>query len=111
VSVALEQAATAADVRSIAEAPDGLGFTVAVAVSRPCWVSATVDDDQQAEWMLQAGDRRTFHVRRELVLTTRDAGAVEMTVNGVVAKPLGRSGEAVTARLSPANFRQYLLTP
>jgi hypothetical protein len=111
VPVALEQAATAADVRSIAEAPDGLGFTVAVAVSRPCWVSATVDDDQQAEWMLQAGDRRTFHVRRELVLTTRDAGAVEMTVNGVVAKPLGRSGEAVTARLSPANFRQYLLTP
>jgi hypothetical protein len=111
VPVALEQAATAADVRSIAEAPDGLGFTVTVAVSRPCWVSATVDDDQQAEWMLQAGDRRTFHVRRELVLTTRDAGAVEMTVNGVVAKPLGRSGEAVTARLSPANFRQYLLTP
>ena len=111
VPVALEQAATAADVRSIAEAPDGLGFTVAVAVSRPCWISATVDDDKQAEWMLQAGDRRTFHVRRELVLTTRDAGAVEMMVNGVVAKPLGRSGEAVTARLSPANFRQYLLTP
>jgi cytoskeletal protein RodZ len=108
---AVEQPATAADVRSIADAPDGPGVTVALAVSRPCWISATVDADPQAEWMLQAGDRRTFHVRRELVLTARDAGAVEMMVNGVVAKPLGRSGEVVTARLSPANFRQYLLTP
>jgi transcriptional regulator with XRE-family HTH domain len=107
----VEQPATAADVRSIAEAPDGPGFTVALAVSRPCWISATVDADKEARWMLQAGDRRTFRVRRELVLTARDAGAVEMMVNGVVAKPLGRSGEVVTARLSPANFRQYLLTP
>jgi transcriptional regulator with XRE-family HTH domain len=108
---AVEQPATAADAHSIVDAPDGPGFTVALAVSRPCWVSATVDDDKQARWMLQAGDRRTFHVRRELVLTARDAGAVEMMVNGVVAKPLGRSGEVVTAHLSPENFRQYLLTP
>jgi hypothetical protein len=108
---AVEQPATAAEARSIAEPPDSLGFTVALAVSRPCWISATVDADKQAQWMLQAGDRRTFHVRRELVLTARDAGAVEMVVNGLVAKPLGRSGEVVTARLSPANFRQYLLTP
>jgi Helix-turn-helix domain/Domain of unknown function (DUF4115) len=108
---AVEQPATAAEARSIAEPPDSLGFTVALAVSRPCWISATVDADDQAEWMLQAGDRRTFHVRRELVLTARDAGAVEMMVNGLVAKPLGRPGEVVTARLSPANFRQYLLTP
>jgi hypothetical protein len=61
--------------------------------------------------MLQAGERRTFRVRRELVLTARDAGAVEMMVNGIVAKPLGKSGEVATVRLSPANFRQYLLTP
>jgi len=107
----VEQPATAAGVRSIEETPDSLGFTVALAVSRPCWISATVDADKQAQWMLQAGDRRTFHVRRELVLTARDAGAVEMVVNGLIAKPLGRSGEVVTARLSPANFRQYLLTP
>jgi hypothetical protein len=108
---AVEQPATAADVRSIAETPDGPGFTVTLAVSRPCQVSATVDDDRQAEWMLQAGERRTFRVRRELVLTARDAGAVEMMVNGIVAKPLGKSGEVATVRLSPANFRQYLLTP
>jgi hypothetical protein len=44
-------------------------------------------------------------------LTAGDAGAVEMTVNGVVAKPLGKSGEVATVRLSAANFRQYLLTP
>jgi hypothetical protein len=107
----VEQPATAADVRSIAESPDGPGFTIALAVSRPCLISATVDADREARWMLQAGDRRTFRVRRELVLTAGDAGAVEMMVNGIVAKPLGRSGEVVTARLSPANVRQYLLTP
>ena len=108
---AVEQPPTAVEARSIAEAPDSFGLTVALAVSRPCLITATVDADKQAQWMLQAGDRRTFRVRRELVLTAGDAGAVEMMVNGLMAKPLGRSGEVVTARLSPANFRQYLLTP
>jgi cytoskeleton protein RodZ len=107
----VEQPAIAAGLSSVQETPDGDGLTVALSVRRECSVSATVDSRQQLEWMLRAGDRRTLHVRRELVLTAHDAGAIEMVVNGVVAKPLGKSGEVVTARLNVANFRQFLLAP
>jgi cytoskeleton protein RodZ len=107
----VEQPAIAAGLSSVEETPNGDGLTVALSVRRECSVSATVDSRQQLEWMLRAGDRRTLHVRRELVLTAHDAGAIEMMVNGVAAKPLGKSGEAVTARLNVANFRQFLLAP
>jgi cytoskeleton protein RodZ len=108
---AVEQPAIVAELSPVTETPDGHGLTVALSVRRECSVSATVDSHKQLEWMLRAGDRRTFHVRRELVLTAHDAGAIEMLVNGVVAKPLGKSGEIVTARLNVANFRQFLLVP
>jgi len=42
-------------------------------------------------------------------LTTGDAGAVALTLNGESAKPLGSAGEVVTARLNLANFRDFLL--
>ena len=42
------------------------------------------------------------------MLTAADAGAVALTLNGAIAKPLGSAGEVVTARLSLANFRDFL---
>ena len=84
-------------------------LVVALAASRQCWISATVDGRKQIERILQPGDHRTIEVRRELVLTTGDAGAVTMTINGMEAKPLGRSGEVVTTRLDLANFKMFLL--
>jgi cytoskeleton protein RodZ len=104
-------AAPPGDGHAALEAPDGDGLTVDLSVRRPCWVSAIVDGNKEIDGMLPAGDRRTIHVRRELVLTTADGGAIEMMVNGAAAKPLGKSGNAVTARLDPMNFRQYLLAP
>jgi hypothetical protein len=44
-------------------------------------------------------------------LTANDAGAIEMMLNGVAARPLGKSGQGVTARLSATNFRQFLPAP
>jgi hypothetical protein len=107
----VEHPAIAADVGSVKETPGRSVLTVALSVTRPCRVSAAVDTAKHLQWMLQTGERRTLYVRRELVLTAHDAGALEITLNGVAAKRLGRSGEVVTARLNAANFRQYLLTP
>jgi cytoskeleton protein RodZ len=85
-------------------------LVVNLVASRQCWVSATVDGKKQVERLLQPGDRRTFEVRRELVVTIGDAGAVTMTINGTEAKPLGKSGEVVTTRLDLSNFRTFLPT-
>jgi cytoskeleton protein RodZ len=85
-------------------------LTVRLSVSRPCWVSAMVDGRKAIERLLQTGENQTINVRREIVLTAADAGAVALTLNGESAKPLGQAGEVVTARLSLANFRDFLTT-
>ena len=97
---ALERRPTPADT-------SGERFVVNLTVSRTCWLSATVDGRKQVA-LLQPGDQRTVEVYRDLVLTTGDAGAVAMTINGIHAKPLGRSGEVVTTRLDLANFKTFL---
>lgn len=83
-------------------------FTVGLSATRACWVSATVDGQKTIERLLQAGEQRTVEVRRELVLTAGDASAITMTLNGAAAKPLGKTGEVITARLNLTNFRDYL---
>jgi cytoskeleton protein RodZ len=83
-------------------------LTVRLSVSRPCWVSAMVDGRRAIERLLQTGEDQTIHVQREIVLTAEDAGALALTLNGESARPLGQAGEVVTARLSLANFRDFL---
>jgi cytoskeleton protein RodZ len=81
---------------------------VGLTVKRPCWVSATVDGEKTIERLFEPGEQRTVEVHRELVLTAGDASAVALTLNGADARPLGKTGEVVTARLDLANFREYL---
>ncbi len=85
-------------------------LTVRLSVSRPCFISVTVDGRKAIERLLQLGEEQTIDVRRELVLTAADAGAVALTLNGRSARPLGAAGEVVTTRLSLANFRDFLFT-
>jgi cytoskeleton protein RodZ len=85
-------------------------LAVRLSVSRPCFISATVDGRKVIEGILQIGEEQRVDVRREMVLTAQDAGAVALTLNGVDAKPLGAAGEVVTFRLSLANFRDFLAT-
>ena len=82
-------------------------LAVSVAASRTCWL-ATTADGQKRERMLQPGERETFDVRRELVMTAGDAAAITMTINGVRAKPLGKDGVPATVRLNPTNYKSYL---
>jgi hypothetical protein len=71
-------------------------------------VSATVDGEKEVERVLQPGEQRTFEVRRELVLSTGNAGGVAVMVNGVAARPLGKDGQVVKMRLTPDNFTEFL---
>jgi cytoskeleton protein RodZ len=85
-------------------------FSVQLAATRPCWVSAVVDGRKQIDRLMQRGERTTIDVRREMVLTAGDAEALKLTFNGAAAKPLGTAGEVVSRRFTPANFRSYLQT-
>lgn len=87
------------------------GFTVALSVTRECWISAIVDGERTLARVLQPGDPHTLEVRREMVLTAGDAAAVVLTLNGAEAKPLGKPGEVVTTRLNVSNFKGFLASP
>ena len=83
-------------------------LTVGFIASNRCWIDATVDGKRVLERQLQAGERQTFDVTQEMIFTAGDAAALTVTLNGAAAKPLGKPGEVVTARLNPTNFREYL---
>jgi len=85
-------------------------LTVGLSVKSPCWVSATVDGQRKIDRLLQPGERQSIDVRREIVLTAGDAGAIVLTLNGADAKPLGKAGEIVTRRLNLTNYKDYLQT-
>ena len=85
-------------------------LTILLSVKRDCWVSATVDGAKAFERLLRPGEQRTIEVYREMVLTAGDASAIAMTLNGAEARPLGKSGEVVTARLNLNNYKEYLQT-
>jgi cytoskeleton protein RodZ len=93
---------------SAAAAGDRL--TIALAARRPVWVSATVDGRKALGRLLQPGEQETIEVSREMVITAGDAAAIRMTLNGAEARPLGKTGEVVTARLTLANFKDYLVS-
>jgi hypothetical protein len=69
-----------------------------------------VDGQKKIDRLLQAGERQIIQVRREMVLTAGDAGAIALTLNGADAKPLGKAGEIVTRRFNLTNYKDYLRT-
>jgi cytoskeleton protein RodZ len=83
-------------------------LAVVLSVTRACWVIATVDGKKVLSRLLDVGDEETLEARRDLVLTAGDAGAVIMTINGMMAKALGPNGETVTARLDHSTVKGYL---
>ena len=57
---------------------------------------------------MQPGELLTMEVQRGLTLTVDRGSVLTMTINGAAARPLGRTGKGVTARLDLMNFKEYL---
>jgi len=83
-------------------------LAMVLTATRPCWISMTIDGEKPVERVLQPGERVTFDVRRDVVLTAGDADALTMTLNGEEARPLGKPGQVVTLRFNLTNFKERL---
>jgi cytoskeletal protein RodZ len=107
----LAPSALAAPARTTAAAvvPSVDRLTITVSAARACWLTATVDGVKSFERRIEPGERQTFDVYRALVMTAGDASAIAMTLNGAAAKPLGKTGEVITARVDLTNFKEFLL--
>jgi cytoskeletal protein RodZ len=88
---------------SLPDAP----LVVDVAVVRPCWVTVSADGTRTIYRLLQPGERVQARGR---VLTFRvgDAGALQLSLDGEPARPLGASGEVVNVRITRENYRALL---
>ena len=75
----------------------------------PAWVSIVVDGKPGFEGTLNSGDSRTVTGRQTIALTTRNASAVVLTLNGEMLPPLGFPGETkkitlqIEEAVSPGN--------
>jgi cytoskeleton protein RodZ len=92
-------------------APAAEMVTVGLTVTRPCFVTATVDGKRTLNRLLEPGEKHSVEIRKELLLLVGDAAGIRMTLNGIDAKPLGRAGDPATVRLTPTSFKNYLPNP
>ena len=86
-------------------------LVVFVKATQRCWVSAVVDGEKTVQRTFLPGDEQTLDAARDVILTTGDPSALTVTINGATARPLGPGGQQATARLTLANFKDYLPTP
>ena len=73
-----------------------------------CWISATVDGQQVALRVLNAGERLGIRVKTEAVLRIGNPASLAVSINDMPIRPFERPGAPVTLRITPANFRDLL---
>lgn len=72
-------------------------FRVEVSVQeREAWLEVAADGEVVLAQVAPPGFTRSFDAREEVSITSGDAGAVTVSVNGQDLGPMGRSGEVVT---------------
>jgi transcriptional regulator with XRE-family HTH domain len=76
--------------------------------TRTSSLSIAIDEQPPVDLVLEAGARRTFEVKRNALLKIGDPRAVELTINGRVARPLGPSGAPATLHLTAENYEEFL---
>lgn len=104
-------AASAAEGRAdpTAQAPSAgdRPFAVEIAVTRPCWITLTVDGVRKTFRLVQPGEREREQ-GRVFVVRAGDAGAVRLSLDGQPARPVGLSGQVVTVRVTRENYKSLL---
>lgn len=89
----------AVEVNPIAELPQEIARVVAIRANRRTWMRIE-DADGKVLFSSIIRDKELFDLTQEsdYTLATRDAGALEYTVDGAVVGAVGRRGQILTAR-------------
>jgi cytoskeleton protein RodZ len=84
------------------------GVRIAFRTTDDCWIEATADGMRIAFEVVLEGQERTFAARDTLVLRVGQPSALTYTINGSPGRPLGPSGQPITVRITPANYREFI---
>lgn len=64
------------------------------------WVSVAIDEGEEIQELLQAGDFRTWEAEESLKIKVGNAGGIELELNGEPLEPLGERGQVVMKTFS-----------
>ncbi|HEX9764724.1 MAG TPA: RodZ domain-containing protein [Candidatus Acidoferrales bacterium] len=76
-----------------------------VDVVEEAWVRVAVDDQVRYQGQVKPGEPRRFRGSRRLEISTRNASAVVLTLNGETLPPLGQPGEERTVVLTAQDLK------
>ena len=91
-----------------AVAADGEPLRIDLRPGAPCWVEATVDGRRVVYRLMSPGEQHAIEVHDEAVFRIGDAAAFAFSIDGALGRPLGRSGQPVTVRITKENYRTFL---
>ncbi len=83
----------------------GTELRLQVDVVEASWVRVAVDDKVRYEGRVQPGEPRRFRGSRRFEVSTRNASAVVLTLNGETLPPLGQPGEERTVVLTAQDLK------
>lgn len=83
-------------------------LTFELRVTAPVRLEVDIDGERREARSASAGDRLVYEADRELTLVLSDAAAVQLSINGQPAAPLGGAGEARTLRVGRGNYEAFL---
>jgi cytoskeleton protein RodZ len=86
-------------------------LSIEIAASGACWLVLTVDGARVVARTLESGEHVRYPVRSFVTINAGNAGALSLTLNGKPAKPIGTSGQVVTATITPGNVGTFLQYP
>lgn len=100
-------AATTASPTPTAASP----LTVTVTLTEDSWMRVRVDGETAYEGILTGGTEQSWSAQEEVLLNAGNAGAVQVSLNGAPAQPLGDPGAVQRLRLTPETDPASLATP
>lgn len=83
-------------------------LTFELLVTSPVTLEIGIDGVRREARLASPGERLVIEAEQELTLGMSDAGAVQLSINGQPAAPLGRPGEARTLQVGRTNYAAFL---
>lgn len=87
-------------------APDPDAFEVIIRAREKAWIAATADGKAVFSDILEAAAIKTFHARKQLVVTTGNAGGVEISFDGKDLGPAGEPNKKRVLTFTPEGLQQ-----
>jgi DivIVA domain-containing protein len=85
------------------------GLVLTLTALRASWVGTTLDGGQRMERLLATNETILLRATSEAILRVGDATAVSVLINNQPTRPLGSTGQVVTARITKDNYKKLLL--